>query len=220
MSTLPQRWSPQAVIIDGMLLINCKPHSGTLPLLRSMQLLFNRFISPQYQAGAIEVHLVFDTPSKHPFSPKCYERKRRDQSHPSTNHNHLSFTPSTKVPQSWSSYIEYRQCKHALIETIGLAYLRSARFRLQQQKHFNIAGCMSDQTGDVAWVMSGSEISIKSRGSRHENLENATQTSAHERILVYFPDTDVYNIGLYTNYSRMVVDRMHCTTQCSPLSGA
>ena len=151
MSTLPQRWSPQAVIIDGMFLINCKPHSGTLPLLRSMQLLFNRFISPQYQAGAIEVHLVFDTPSKHPFSPKCYERKRRDQSHPSTNHNHLSFTPSTKVPQSWSSYIEYRQCKHALIETIGLAYLRSARFRLQQQKHFNIAGCMSDQTGDVAW---------------------------------------------------------------------
>ena len=93
--------------------------------------------------------------NSHAFSPKCYERKRRDQSHPSTNHNHLSFTPSIRVPQSWRSYIECRQCKRALIKAIGLAYLQSARFRLQQHQRFIITGCMSDQTGDVPWVMSG-----------------------------------------------------------------
>ena len=96
-NTLPQGWNPQAVIIDGMFLINCKPLRHTSTVAEYATLLFNHFISPHYQAGATEVHLVCDTPSKQPFSPKCYECKR-DQSHRSTNHNHLSFTP-----QSWSS---------------------------------------------------------------------------------------------------------------------
>jgi len=160
MNTLPKGWSPQAVLIDGMFLINCKPLQHTSTVAEYATLLFNCFILPHYQVGATEVHLVFDTPSKHCFSPKCYEHTRRDQSHHSINHNHLSFTPSAKVPQVWKAYIECCQCKRAVTEAMGLAYLQSSRFWLQQHQYFVLSGCFSENTGGVAWVISGNGLPV------------------------------------------------------------
>ena len=203
MNTLPHGWNPQAVIIDGMFLINCKPLRHTSTVEEYATLLFNHFVLPHYQAGAVEVHLVFYTPSKQSFSPKCYERIRRDQSHPSTSHNHISFTPSTKVPQVWRAYLECRQCKRSIIEAVGLAYIQSARFQLQQHQYFILSGCMSENTDDVSWVVSGGNslpVTDLKYSSNAEEADmriwrHATQTSV-QHILVYSPDTDVYNIGL------------------------
>ena len=62
---------------------------------------------------------------------------------------------------------------------------------------------MSDQTGDVPWVMSGRNSLPLPDLNYLSNAEEAdmriwrhtTQTSA-QRILVYSPDTDVYNLGV------------------------
>ena len=88
---LPDGWTPEAAIIDGMFLINCTPLRHTSIVADYAAFLFNRFVSPHYRAGAVEVHLVFDTPNRQPFNPKCYEHKRRDQCHNTKDHEHLSF---------------------------------------------------------------------------------------------------------------------------------
>ena len=72
---LPDRWTPEAAVIDGMFLINCTPLRHTSTVADYATFLFNRFVSPHYRAGAAEVHLVFDTPNRQPFNPKCYEQK-------------------------------------------------------------------------------------------------------------------------------------------------
>jgi len=193
-----------------MLLINCKPLQHTSTFAKYATLLFNCYISPHYQVGATEVHLVFDTPSKHCFSPKCYERTRRDPSHHSINHNHLSFTPSAKVPQAWKVHIECCQCKRAVTEAIYReAYLQSSRFWLQQHQYFVLSGCFSENTGGVAWVISGNGLPVPDLKCPSNAQEadmriwtHATQTSA-QHILVYSPDTDIYNIGpqSFKNYA-------------------
>ncbi len=203
LSNLPQGWTPHAVIVDGMFIINCQPLRHISTVAEYATLLFNRFVSPHYQAGAMEVHLVFDSPSDRPFSPKCYERKRRDESHSNPHHTHLPFTPSTKIPQQWRAYIECRQCKRAIVKALGLAYLQSARFRLRQDQRLILSGCIPESRGDVPWVISGGsnlpvpDLKYLSNAEEADMRiwRHATQTSA-ERLLVYSPDTDVYNIGL------------------------
>ena len=54
---LPSGWVPEAVVIDGMFLIQCAPLRHTSTISRYAELLFNRFILHHFSAGAVEVHL-------------------------------------------------------------------------------------------------------------------------------------------------------------------
>ena len=104
---LPQVWTPHSVIIDGMFLFNCSPLRTTSTITKYATFLLNRFASPHYLAGAREVHLVFDISSTAvSFNPKCYEHARKDQSHNTDHHQHISFLPSTSIPHNWRTYIE------------------------------------------------------------------------------------------------------------------
>ncbi len=101
--TLPNGWIPQAVIIDGMFLINCKPLRSTATLKEYAKYIFNSFLLPHYQADVQEIHLLFDeaTPSTTQiFNPKLFEQARRDQDHlqsQSQLHTHESFIPATSL---------------------------------------------------------------------------------------------------------------------------
>ena len=202
MDCLPLGWTPHAVIIDGMFLINCSPLRSTSTITEYATFLLNRFTSPHYLAGAKEVHLVFDT-SNHvaSFNPKCYERARRDQSHTTDNHQHISFLPNTTIPHNWRTYIECRKCKRAIIEAIGMSYIQSARFRLKPDQKLIVAGCFSDS--GAPWVVSGDGTLPTIELQYNTNAEEAdmriwrhVQLTSACKILVYSPDTDVYNIGL------------------------
>ena len=114
-------------------------------------LLFKRFIAPHFNAGATEVHLAFDTKNRQQF-PKCFEHERRDVGN---SHEHITFTPSTKVPQTWRTFIECRKYKRSIIQALGLAYLQSARFKLQHHHKLIVAGCFDQSTHSSPMVIHG-----------------------------------------------------------------
>ena len=183
-NNLPIGWVPEAVIIDGMFLIQCAPLRQTSTISRYAELLFNRFILHHFKSGAVEVHLIFDSPSMQSFNPKGYERTRRDSACTSTsNHEHITFTPLTKIPNSWRSLIECRECKQSIMAALSLAYVQTTNLKLGAHQKLIVGGCLQD-----TWEISAEEADM--RIWRH-----AYQTKA-DRIFIYSPDTDVYNIGL------------------------
>ena len=82
-----------------------------------------------------------------------------------------------------------------------MSYVQSARFKLKADQHLIIAGCFPD--GGMPWIISGDGNLPSTEHKYQTSAEEADmriwrhvkQTSA-SRILVYSPDTDVYNIGL------------------------
>ena len=104
-STLPQGWLPQMVILDAMFLINTKPLRRTKILANYTQLMFERFALEHFKAGASEIHLIFDKPGQQLFNPKQFEHAKRDCTQKmSLQHQHISFTPETALPQAWPEY--------------------------------------------------------------------------------------------------------------------
>ena len=71
-NNVPPGWTPQCVIIEGMVIINTSL-LGTHRLTQSM--LFRRFI---IHRGCREVHVLFHNPERLKL-PKNFERDRRDK---------------------------------------------------------------------------------------------------------------------------------------------
>ena len=93
------------VILDAMFLINTKPLRMTKTLANYAQLMFERFAIEHFKAGASEVHLIFDKPGQQLFNPKQLEHAKRDCTQKmSLQHQHISFTPETALPQAWPEY--------------------------------------------------------------------------------------------------------------------
>ena len=174
-NTLPSGWVPEAVIIDGMFLIQCAPLRQTSTISRYAELLFNRFILHHFKIGSVEVHLIFDSPSMQAFNPKSHERTRRDSAHTSTSsHEHITFTPSTLIPNSWRSLIECRECKQSIMAALSLAYVQSTNLKLDAHQKLIVAGSLQDTWKNFRWwniIPNKRTVQHKCRGGRHENLE-------------------------------------------------
>jgi hypothetical protein len=92
-----ETWIPQVVIVDAMFLVN------TRPLRSNKTILFNCLIEEHLLCGAVEVHVVFDKPTKTMFDPIQIEKLRRDANN-LENHGHKSFEPNSLIPQNWQNY--------------------------------------------------------------------------------------------------------------------
>ena len=197
---LPDSWVPEAVIVDAMFILATKPMRRTATILHYSEFLFNRFVLPHYMGGATQVHLIFDKQNRQLFDPKMFERKRRDDN-ASTKKSHTCtpFTPNTQIPSKWMEYISCRTCKRSIVEAIGLSYLRN---RLTQgQQVLMLAGCFSGEGEDVPVLISGDSLpqptdNYSSNAEADICIWRHVQQVAATRILVYSPDSDVYNIGL------------------------
>ena len=208
-STLPQGWLPQVVILDSMFLINTKPLRQTKTLANYAQLIFDRFALQHFKAGASEVHFVFDNPGQQPFNPKQFEHGRRDCTQKMTSHHqHISFTPETALPQAWPEYIGCRLCKRSIVEGIGLTFFKQGSYMVRPGQKLVLAGCFSGSSCQgkcSAWVVQANEISLipEPAPQYQSNAEeadariwrHAKQSMAND-ILIYSPDTDIYNTGL------------------------
>ena len=76
--------------------------SLTKTLANYAQLIFECFALEHVKAGASEVHLIFDKPGQQLFNPKQFEHAKRDCTQKmSLQHQHISFTPETALPQAW-----------------------------------------------------------------------------------------------------------------------
>ena len=204
-SKLPLGWTPEVAIIDTMFLINTKPLRSMKTITEYTKLIFNRFVAEYFLAGVKQVHLIFDKPQRQTFNPKQFEQSCRDSNKVSSQHTHINFTPNQKPPNTWQEYINCRKCKRSIIEAIGLSILQTGRFLLQPNQEIVLAGCFSGEDEDSAVLVNSGNISVSTMIHEYDtNSEeadcriwrHATCCSANN-VLIYSPDTDVYNIGLH-----------------------
>ena len=85
------------------------------------------------------------------------------------------------------------------MEAIGLSLIQQGRFLLKNHQHLLIAGCFTGE--DLAWLIYTNEITAGRPLHYCSNADNrmwrhATQSPTSD-VLIYSPDTDVYNIGLH-----------------------
>ena len=71
MPWLPQNWSPDSVVIDGMFMLNSAPVSGQHKTFGDYsKVIYSRFIMPHFKKGATSVAVAFDHPNRNGPSPK------------------------------------------------------------------------------------------------------------------------------------------------------
>ena len=195
-------WVAQVVIVDAMFAINTNPLRQHKTVEQYAYLLFKQYAVPHFSRGTQEVHFVFDHPGRHQFNPKDCEHKRR-YSKSDTEHTHIQLTPQSPIPRPWRQYLECRQCKRAIVETLGWIYLLTGKNHLRSHQVLALGGCFSGPSQDDGWIIKGGDL-LPERSSDYQSdaLEadtrvwrHATQTQ-YQRVLVYSPDTDVFNIGV------------------------
>ena len=154
MSHFPPGWIPDAVIIEGMFMIN------TAPLrIHSQMSMYTRFLFVRYSGwyvttGVKEIHIIFDDPGRFPFHPKLIERTRRDSNSQTSEHEHLKFSDHMKVPSKWREILACRKCKHQLIQYIGESLLRVAPEYLRGEQKLFVAGAWDNEDRDKTWCTS------------------------------------------------------------------
>ena len=203
-TSLPQTWTPDAVIIEGMFLINVVPWSAHKTFGDYGDFLIRQHIQSHFRNGATEVHLLFDDPESQVQSPKFFERKCRDLMNPIPDgHCCHEFAEDMIIPPKWRvNVLNCRKCKRNLVSFLSQYFVDKMKRKLLTQQKFVTAGGFSGTLQDQA-------VYVKSSGppQRDDMLKcNAEETdtrvwlhvvhSAGQKKLVLSPDTDVYHIGL------------------------
>ena len=99
---LTAAWIPDAVIMEGMFLINIKPWIAHKNLGDYARFLLKQHIFPYFRGGSREVHLLFDDPERQGRSPKFFERKHRNLSNPvPDDHCCTDFSSDMVIPPRW-----------------------------------------------------------------------------------------------------------------------
>ena len=139
-------------------------------------------------------------PNQHQqFNPKVFEHCRRDKGQ--TVHQNISFTPLSTIPAAWLTFLGCRQCKRSVIGAIGLSNMQSAKYRLESDQTLILSGCFTG-TSASTFRISGNCLPIPNSQYTSNAVEADMQIWRHvtqsrcNHILVYSPDTDVYNIGI------------------------
>ena len=201
MSALP--WVPEVVIVDAMFPLNITPLRQHQTITDYANLIFNVSVLPHFRRGTGEVHLVFDHPERLDFNPKSCEHKRR-YGKASSEHSHISVDPQSPIQRPWKQFLQCKQCKRSIVESIGWAFLRTAKSLLLAGQVLVLGGCFSGESQDNAWIITGGDVAPPQPSPNYSsNAQEADMRvwrhaiqSQHERVLICSADTDVYNIGL------------------------
>ena len=151
---LPGGWVPDAVVVEGMFMINTSPLSTHSTAKDYTQFLLRRFVVSHFSKGCKEVHIVFDNPGRLPESPKSFERRRRDDAATlSSDHRHTAFSDACALPSNWRDCLNCRQCKRALVVYLGQSMKNHAvtTCKLRGQQNVVLAGCFAGVEQDQAW---------------------------------------------------------------------
>ena len=102
--------------------------------------------------------LVFDKPGRQTFNPKQFERAKWYKGKSCNQYDHIPFTPQTSIPQRWQEYLECRECKWSIVEAVGLSFLQKGQLFVMGCQNLVIAGCLSREGENNAWVIHSSEV--------------------------------------------------------------
>ena len=204
-TTLKAGWSPDAVITDGMFLINITPWSSHKTLGDYSNFLLKQHILPHFRnESTTEIHLLFDNPNSQQNSPKYFERLHRDeQNQIPDDHSCGGFCADMMIPPKWRhDVINCRKCKRQLVYFLSEYFLQKIRYRLKPTQKFVTAGGLQGHLAEKAmFVTNRIQPTVVDRLTSNAE-ESDTQIwlhvlqSAGTRKLVLSPDTNVYHIGL------------------------
>ena len=119
-----------------MFLINIRLLRRTKTIKDYVFLLFNQVVVQYYKAGTNEIHLIFDKPGRQKFNPKSFEHHRQYNKKSISQHQHCSFTPATTILPRWQEYLDCRECKRSIVESIGLSLLQEGRVLLRGRQNW------------------------------------------------------------------------------------
>ena len=90
-----------------------------------------------------------------------------------------------------------------IVEAIGLSLLQHGCFLLKGNQRLVLARCISGLGENNAWLLHAAQLTVEQPEEYYSNAEEADNriwqhaVQCHANvILIYSPDTDVYNIGL------------------------
>ncbi len=149
-TALKDGWSPDAVITEGMFLINITPWSSHRTMGDYADFLLKQHILPHFRnSSTTEVHLLFDDPNCQQDSPKYFERLHRDEINQiPDDHSCSGFSADMIIPPKWrQNVINCRKCKRQLVCFLSEYTLQKIRNRLKPTQRFITAGGFD---GDMA----------------------------------------------------------------------
>ena len=168
------------------------------------EMLIKRFVQPHLNAGANEIHVLFDDPDYSEISPKMIERQKRDKSaHLDTSHKCIQIDQNSSVPTDWrGKLLNCRVCKKALCAFLSHDMLTVVPSSLRENQIFFTAGGFADSHRHKCLCIrkGGTPLELQFLTSNAEETDLRIWLhcvhSSGTRKMLYSPDTDVYNIGL------------------------
>ena len=172
-----------------------------LPTMSCMEeyakLLLSIFVRPLFRTGAIEVHVVFDSPGTQKEFPKEIKQYKRDQNTKDSvwDHNCTDFSSDLLIPEKWRSVLGCRVCKKNQTHYLAEDILRLIPHTLQphQQLITNVGskvyGCTREKKipkEDLVNVAEEADLRVWLHCKKSAGVNN----------VIFSPDTDIYNIGL------------------------
>ena len=211
-NTLPSDWNPDVVILEEMFLINSTPLHQHKTFLDYANFLVSWWIRPHLRNTSLkEIHVFFDRQDIDiSFSPKLFERSRRDEnstSHiDSTHFNNIS--DSTELPSNWRYFLANRALKQKLINYLSNTFLSLIPNFLSESQSF----CTAD---GFAQERQGKTFSC----TKTVSFENGNLKSDHEKT-----DSRVWFHAFKSNGKRIYIViyiccyiSHYCSTFCHEL---
>ena len=209
------RTARSVTVTHCFLILRCTVNPSIIKLLLSLTSTVRTGLEQELDGSSInhlkKVRIYFilclllfcKNPSQPTFNPKQFEHLRRYNKVSTHQHQHYKFSPNASIPQKWQDYLDCRECKRSIVESIGLSLLQQGKQHLCGHQKLILSGCFSGKNENDAWVICGNELLPEQSALYNSNAEegdnriwrHAAQSHA-TRILIYSPDTDTYNIGL------------------------
>lgn len=161
-----------------------------------VNLLLAKYVQPHFQAGAMQVHVVFDNPGSLSITPKVIEHRRRDQKETSTSHKCAEMTSEEPIPLAWRELLSCRVCKKNLTRFVAKEMLHLIPSSLRRNQTF------TTNIGETAYSVGSNKVVYPEPVLRTNADEGDMRVWLHcintpgQRKLIFSPDTDVYHIGL------------------------
>ena len=195
---LPINWFPDAIIIEGMFMIQSIPFPGCT-MKQYTAFLLDKYARYYINQGVAEIHIVFDHANRQHDHPKQIERQRRNAT---CIHNHTLFHDSLKAPSKWCDHLECTVCKRRIINYTGYSILQMAPSLVAGTQKIIVSGFADGNDQDKAFFSTATTMKVYDPTLTCNAEEADTRLWLHviksvgQKKLIYSPDTDTLFIGM------------------------